>query len=276
MEKQKIAILILVVFIILAGAGYTIYYFYFYKTAQETVAPTDIVKEQKPTLEPLETVLKEEEAIEFLDVNLDSSDEVISRFAKRLSPHPQLAVWLKQKNLIKRFVVVIDNIVHNTNPRKHITFLAPKRDFQVIEKNGLVRINPDSYARYNIAADVFSSLDSEECASLYRQAKPLIQEAYQGLGYPTEDFDNTFLKAIIILLKTPIVEGDIYLERKVVAYKMVDSKLEQLSPPQKQLLRMGPENVRKMQRKLRQLALALGMPDNQLPEPKIYSAKKLQ
>jgi hypothetical protein len=276
MEKQKIAILILVVFIILGGVGFSVYYLYFYKKAQETAAPTDIVREQKPPLEPSETVFKEAETVDFLNVSLDSSDEVIAKFAKRLSPHPQLATWFKQKNLIRKFTVVIDNIVHNASPRKHVPFLAPKGDFQVVEKNGLLRINPDSYSRYNLLADVFSSLDSEECANIYRQAKPLIQQAYRELGYPTENFDNTFTKAIIILLKTPVVEGDIYVERKVIAYKMIDAKLEQLGPPQKHLLRMGPENVRKIQRALRRIALALGIPENQLPEPKVYSPEKLQ
>jgi hypothetical protein len=274
MEKQKIAILILVVFIILGSAGFSIYYLYFYKKAQETAAPANVVKEKEPEPEPSETVFKEAEPVDFLNITLDNSDEAIAKFARRLSPHPQLATWLKQKNLIRKFTLVIDNIVHNASPRKHIPFLAPKGDFQVVEKNGLLRINPDSYNRYNLLADVFSSLDAEECANLYRQAKPLIQQAYRELGYPTENFDNTFTKAIIILLKTPVVEGDIYVERKVIAYKMIDAKLEQLSPPQKHLLRMGAENVRKIQRTLRRIALALGIPENQLPELKVYSPEK--
>jgi hypothetical protein len=276
MEKQKIAILILVVFIILGSAGFSIYYLYFYKKAPETAAPANVVKEKEPEPEPPEIVFKEAEPVDFLNVTLDNSDEAIAKFAKRLSPHPQLAIWLKQKNLIRKFTVVIDNIVHNASPRRQIPFLAPKGDFQAVEKNGLLRINPDSYNRYNLFADVFSSLDAEECANLYRQAKPLIQQAYRELGYPTENFDNALAKAIIILLKTPVVDGDIYVERKVIAYKMIDPKLEQLSPPQKQLLRMGAENVRKIQRTLRRIALALGIPENQLPEPKIYSPEKLQ
>ncbi len=46
---------------------------------------------------------------------------------------------------------------------------------------------------------------------------------------------------------------------KVKTYRYVDPKLEALSPAQKQLLRMGPENAQKIQAKLRELAGVLGL-----------------
>ena len=44
-----------------------------------------------------------------------------------------------------------------------------------------------------------------------------------------------------------------------------DERLESLTPAQKQLLRMGPRNVRIIKGKLHDIALALGVPPNQLP-----------
>jgi len=43
-----------------------------------------------------------------------------------------------------------------------------------------------------------------------------------------------------------------------------------LNEVQKHMLRMGPQNTRKVQQKLREMALALGVPENTLPNPKAY------
>jgi hypothetical protein len=41
---------------------------------------------------------------------------------------------------------------------------------------------------------------------------------------------------------------------------------------QKQLLAMGPYNVRSIQKKILELANALGIPSSELPTPKVYQA----
>jgi hypothetical protein len=63
---------------------------------------------------------------------------------------------------------------------------------------------------------------------------------------------------MMALLKVPVVKQDIQLEKKVVTYTMVDSDLESLSLAQKHLLRMGPDNIRVIQSKLREMAKLLG------------------
>ena len=113
-------------------------------------------------------------------------------------------------------------------------------------------------------ADAFASLDTEGSIRLFRQLKPVIQEAYRDLGYPDQDFQDTLVKAIQELLRVPVVK-DVLVQKKVVSYEMIDPQLEKLSQAQKHLLRMGPENVQKIQSKLRELALALGVPSSKLP-----------
>jgi len=276
MGKYKKIILIVVVFIAFVGIGFGVYYFSVYnklkKPEKALPLPKEVVTKEQPSQIPLKkTVKKEEETSELAGLDLDKSDDIVRKLVKELSSYPQLAVWLTNEDLIRRFTAVVDNIATGFSPRPHIEFLAPKEPFQVIKKGKLIYINPTSYKRYNLIVDVFTSLDTEGCVKVYKKLKPLFQKAYQELGYPTQDFQDTLFKAIIELLKTPIIKGKILLERKVVTYKMVDPKLEQLSPAQKHLIRMGPENVRKIQAKLREIALALGIPENQLPPPRIYS-----
>jgi len=279
MEKYNKTIWTVVIVIAVVGIGFGTYYL-IYKKPPAPPAPTPPaeVTEEQPAPVPAEEPISEEERRlqeELLRLGLDDSDNMVRQLAQGLSSHPQLSVWLKNEDLLRKFTAVVDNIATSSSPRSHIKFLAPKGDFHIMEKNGLTYIDPDSFNRYNLAANVFTSLDAEDCAKLYHQAKPLVQEAYQDLGYPAKDFQQTLTKAIIELLKTPLVEGDIQLEKKVITYMMVDPKLEQLSPAQKQLLRMGPENVRKIQAKLREIALALGIPESQIPQSVVYYTRKI-
>jgi hypothetical protein len=71
----------------------------------------------------------------------------------------------------------------------------------------------------------------------------------------------------LILLSTPTVDGSERLKPKGIGYGYADERLESLTPAQKQLLRMGPRNVRVIKTKLRDIALALGIPAAHLPSP---------
>jgi hypothetical protein len=102
---------------------------------------------------------------------------------------------------------------------------------------------------------------------LYATLRPRIEEAYRDLGYPDQPFDRTLQRAIVMLLDTPDVNGPVRVEPKGIGYAFADHLLEALSGPQKELLRTGPRNVRVIQAKLRDIAVALGIPagDLQLP-----------
>ena len=75
---------------------------------------------------------------------------------------------------------------------------------------------------------------------------------------------EALLEAIDTLLRTPVVEGQIELVPKVSSYEFADPKLEQLSDAEKHFLRLGPDNLRKIQAKARAIALEIGLPQAQL------------
>jgi hypothetical protein len=208
-----------------------------------------------------------------LQVELAESDGVVRVRAQEISSHPEFANWLESKNLITKFTAAVDNIAQGSIPRAHIDFFKPKGRFRTVMRGGRYYVSPAGYARYNLAANVLDSLDVADTVRLYRQLKPAIQEAFRELGYPEENFQNTLILAIHELLKVPVVEKDIPLESKVISYAIADSRLERLSDAQKSLLRMGPENVRKIQAKLREFGLALGLAEDQLPQPRTYTPR---
>lgn len=190
---------------------------------------------------------------------LADSDDWVREIVSQISSHPQLAEWLLTPELVRGFVVVVDNIAEGTAPRKHLMMMAPDTAFGVRESDGKVLIDPVSYARFDQIVEVIDSLDTAGMAELYQAMRPLCQEAYEDLGYPGEDFDASLSRAVNRLLATPVVDQPIEIEKKVTAYRFVDPALEELSPAAKQFLRLGPENLQRLQSKVRELALAIGL-----------------
>ena len=252
-----------VIAIIVAGLG--IYYHFSVKPAEKPFSPESPAA--KSTSPPDEKGISEKEVPHLHLPSLKESDEWFRKRIKDFRSYPKLAEWLKVNDLIRRITAAVDNIADGQSPRPHLKFLAPGKEFSVVKKQEKLYLNPQSYRRYDLVAEALASLDAHETVQVFREIKPLFQEAYRELGYPNEDFQNTLIRAIRELLGTPLVEEDIVLEQAVATYQMADEDLEDLSDAQKHLLRMGPQNVRKIQSKLREMALALGVPENQLPNP---------
>jgi hypothetical protein len=188
---------------------------------------------------------------------LAASDSFIRNLAQSLSANPEWTKWLVGERLVQRLTASIDNVAEGRSPNPHLAFLAPKGDFRAREQAKSTTIDPASFRRYDQIAAVVSSLDTKGCVKLYEDTRPLFQDAYRDLGYPDRNFDQTLAKAIHVLLVTPDPSGDVEVREAVKSWKLADPALESLAPAQKQLLRMGPDNVRKIKEKLRDIAEAL-------------------
>ena len=199
---------------------------------------------------------------------LSETDAVVRELVKGLSSHPTVASWLATDNLIRNFTVVVANIADNRTPSSHLTMLRPSAAFRVTEQGEDLYIDPRSYDRYNGLAAAAASLDPQGSATLYATLKPRIEDAYRELGVPDTPFDRTLERAIVTLLSTPVPDERVAVEPEGIGYTFADPKMEALTPPQKQLLRMGPRNVRLVQSSLREIAIALGIPAERLPAPR--------
>jgi hypothetical protein len=213
------------------------------------------------------------EPLAFPPVALAESDAAVREFAAAMSANPEFAKWLLTKDLVRKFVVAVDNVANGLSPKPHIDFFLPSGQFRVLRTKEGTLVDEASYSRYDPVAGVVLSLDGTAAARLFRAVKPLLQEAYRDLGYPGVDFEDTLVRAIVELLETPVVAGPVKLEQKILSYAMTDEKLEGLSQAQKQFLRMGPKSVGAVQSKLRELTAALGVLETRLPQPKTYTAR---
>lgn len=190
---------------------------------------------------------------------LEASDAIVRELVSQLAQHPKLATWLASDELLQRFAAAVDNVAEGKSPRGHLAFLAPQGDFKGTERDGLAVVDRASYRRYDAPAQLFASLDAADVAKLYRTLKPLVSEAYRDLGYPSRDFDATLAEAIDELIATPLPDSEVALLPKVKSYEFADPSLEKLSPAQKHLLRMGPDNARRVQRKLAEIRDEIGL-----------------
>jgi hypothetical protein len=193
---------------------------------------------------------------------LDASDAFVRDLVAELSSHPRLAAWLANDALVHRFVAGTANIANGTSPAPNVPFLAPGAAFRVAQSGGRMFIDPASYRRYDLLAATFVSLDTEGVARLYRQLHPLLREAHGELGLPAPSFDAVLTDAVDNVLAVEVPEGPVEIVPATTGtgFEFADAGLERRSAAAKHLLRMGPENARRVQAKLREIAGALGIP----------------
>jgi hypothetical protein len=265
-----------VVVLVLAGAGWWLFFRAEEPPRPMPSPPTPVerpepepepspVPEPAPEPEPAAPVAEPERL-----PSVDSSDSFVREEVGALSDEPELTEWLTTDEIVRRFVASVDNVAEGRTPRDQLLSMWPISRFSVVGDPERPRISPLAYARYDKITDVFVSIDSRSAARVYRKLRPLIDEAYRDLGYPERSFDEALEDAIAELLAAPVVVGDPYLEPRVISYAYEDPALEGLSAAQKQLLRMGPENAPRIQRKLREVARTLGIPESRLPLTPIY------
>jgi hypothetical protein len=191
---------------------------------------------------------------------LAESDSFLREMLGALSNDGYLRTLLDTEDLARKFVVGVANVAEGTSPAKQLTHVRPEEPFTAIETSGRTVLDPESYRRYDVPVRFFQSLDTSAIAALYRRLEPLFEEAHSELGLTErKGFRDTLGRAIQSLLAVPVVEGPVRIRAVNVNYVYEDPALEKLSPAQKHLLRMGPENARRVQQKLVELKRALGL-----------------
>ncbi len=195
---------------------------------------------------------------------LDESDALAKKSGASLSANPRVAAWLATDDVIRNFVVAVDTIVGGATPAPRLVRMRPAGAFRVREARDGLFIDPRSFERYAPIADAVDSIDPQSAAAVCGTLKPRMVDAYRELGRDGS-LDVSLERAIVALLRTPTIGPDTRVVPKGGTYAFEDPALEELTPAQKQLARMGPRNARMIQDKLRQIAVAIGIPEDRLP-----------
>ncbi|RJE75563.1 hypothetical protein BGP78_02245 [Pseudoalteromonas sp. MSK9-3] len=179
---------------------------------------------------------------------LDDSDSAVRNRIAEYMAEKSVKLFVSD-DMIRRMVVFVDNTAKGTIAKKHMPVNRPTEAFMALEDDIIVT-DPNSYERYTPYATMFANLSTAQIVRLYQQFQPLILEAYEEIGYEGDEFNGVLLQAIDELLDTPVPETTLPLIKNSVTYRYAYPEWEQLSDVQKQFLRMGPNNMKKVKQRL--------------------------
>jgi hypothetical protein len=189
--------------------------------------------------------------------DLDASDPLIRDLVQEKQSSQGLSEWLKLDDLIRRSASFMDGLARGSVSEKIFPLGSPEGSFTTHRQDNMIWLNAGNYERYNSVIRILLSIDMPMMAQFFHRVRPLLETAFAELGYRPRQMDGIILQTIDNILTTPVIVEPLKLTRESVTYKFADPDLEGLMPLQKQLLRAGPENTRRIQQQAKALKEAL-------------------
>ncbi len=157
---------------------------------------------------------------------------------------------LELNNFIPKTVAIINNLPEKQLAKDHLPLKRLDSRFLVSGSAEAPVTTSRNHKRYEKYVELFEAINPELAVKTYSYFYPLFQEAYKKLGYPKAYFNDRLVFVIDHLLETPEPPEPIQLAQPVVNYTFADPALENRSAGQKLLLRIGPENRRRVKQQL--------------------------
>ena len=188
---------------------------------------------------------------------LDESDAAVKNALITIAASPLVEKYLVDESLLQKFVINVNSIANHEMSPNHSLVTAPEEEFRVYQQADSEWIDTASFKRYNSYVDALESMSTDDLIKLMNTYRGILESKFAEIAPPNSSFNNTLLQAINELLDTPIVPLPIEVYSDSVMFKFKDQQLEALSGPQKQLIRTGPENTRRIKDILRDIQDAL-------------------
>ncbi|MDO9319603.1 MAG: DUF3014 domain-containing protein [Gammaproteobacteria bacterium] len=217
--------------------------------AQTVIDPAPAVVQTLIEVPPEPAVI--EEVVELPTLNL--SDAFVLTRLGALETGARLLELLSSEELVRRFVVFVENVSQGSLPQLEYPVRRLQQPMAVREiDENLYEMQTVSYQRYTPLIDALTAVNPEQALAIYRVLKPLFQEAFAEIGYPNRNFDEVVIRAIDNVLNAQTAEGPFQLVKPKIMYVYADAGVESMTPVEKQLLRMGPQNAEKLKAALTQ------------------------
>ncbi len=190
---------------------------------------------------------------------LNASDKVVTDDLLALNWKAGLASLFNREEVIRHFVVTVDNLAQGRLVAGH-NVLIPPQDAFLVEKlaDDRFRVASSNAARYEPYVQLLESVPARQLLALKARYQPLLDAAFAELGYPDLTFEQRLRQTISLLLATPDAPAQPELIRPSVMYLYADPQLESLSEAQKQLLRLSPAQRQRVKAVLQTYQQALG------------------
>lgn len=167
---------------------------------------------------------------------------------------------LSRDLVLDKLVAGADAIWRDENPAPALFFWRAPGKLEVRREDGKLYLDSQNYARYAGFVKAFDAIPEEHLMKVYTFLLPLCRAAHERLGNTHVKWDELVPQTFDKLMAMEVPEGDIQLSSAGKSYIFTDSKLEKLSPANKVLLRMGPEQAKTFQEKLKRLSALLPAP----------------
>lgn len=190
--------------------------------------------------------------------SLNSSDEFVFEGLRALQDSVSLIRLLASDQLIRKFVVFVENISRAEFPQTGLPYRVIGQEMPVtnIDENLFV-MDQSAHTRFDRVIETFVAIDTDQAMTLYHTLSPLFQQAYAEIGFRDVNFDDTLRAAINNVLRTTNIVGPYQLVKPSVMYLYADASIENLQEVHKQLIRIGPNNTAQLKVKLRQFLMQL-------------------
>jgi hypothetical protein len=223
-------------------------------TTQAPVAPSNVASEPA-VRHPIEVPVAAAQAAAPLDVEAS----LVELFGRKA-----VLSLVQLPDFPRRFVATVDNLGRAHAPASLWPVKPADGRFMVERRDGAEIISADNGLRYTPYLLLIETVDLGQAVAAYAQLYPLLQQAYQDIGYPKGYFNDRLVEVIDLLLATPevtwpvkvrlpVINGPLQPARPWVMYEFDDPALQSLSSGQRTLLRMGPVYQRRVKAKLAEI-----------------------
>lgn len=152
--------------------------------------------------------------------------------------------YLLSANIIERTSSTLYLMAQGDVPYKLIPIARPKAPFPISDDGLKVTADVAGFSRYDALSDWLRQLDIAAILDGVRWLIPLFREAWSFYGESPETFDIAVLNVLDSIIATPEIDlSEARLIRKEAVWIYEDEALEALTPLQKQIIRMGPDNA---------------------------------
>jgi len=176
----------------------------------------------------------------------------------------------------RRVAATVDNLGRAHAPASLWPVNPASGRIIVTTTNGATTLSPDNGLRYTPYLLLVENVDMRQAAATYVRMYPLIQRAYEEIGFPGRYFNDRLVEVLDQLLATPEANGPLVVhlptinspvrpQRPWVLYEFDDPALQALTAGQKILLRIGPVNERRMKTRIAEFRRLVARPAGTTP-----------
>lgn len=199
---------------------------------------------------------------------LDDSDATLKKALGGLLGRKSVLSFLVVDGIARRFVATVNNLATDNAAAGMWPVNRTAGHLATEARGGGSVIGGGNADRYVSFVRFVEGVDTRRAVALYMDLYPLLQRAYEDLGFPGKYFNDRVVEVIDHLLATPDLAQPIKVKLVQVdgstkpagpggLYLFEDPTLEVSSSGQKILLRMGRENAGKLKAKLADIRLRI-------------------